>query len=43
MKLKFSIQDYQTDAVNSIVNIFNGQRIKESNFTVSSNMILKIC
>ena len=40
MKLKFSIQDYQTDAVNSIVNIFNGQRIKESNFTVSSNMIL---
>lgn len=40
MKLKFNIQDYQTDAVNSIVNIFNGQRIKESNFTVSSNMIL---
>ena len=36
MKLKFNIQDYQTDAVNSIVDIFNGQRINKSNFTVST-------
>ena len=35
MKLKFDIQDYQTDAVNSIVDIFNGQKINKSNFTIS--------
>ena len=39
MKLKFNIQEYQTDAVNSIVDIFNGQRINKSNFTVSSNTL----
>ncbi len=37
MKLKFNIQKYQTDAVNSIVEIFNGQRINKANFTVSNN------
>lgn len=40
MKLKFSIQEYQTEAVNSIVQIFNGQQIKKSNFTVAPNSIL---
>ena len=39
MKLKFIIQDYQTQAVNSIVNIFNGQRLNKSNFTVSTGTI----
>lgn len=37
MKLKFNIQEYQTEAVDSIVNIFKGQRINKSNFTVSAN------
>ena len=34
MKLKFIEQKYQTDAVNSIVNIFEGCQEKESLFTV---------
>lgn len=34
MELKFSIQPYQTDAVNSIVRIFDGMRIKQSQFTI---------
>lgn len=34
MKLKFVDQQYQTDAVNSIVNIFEGSEIKNSLFTI---------
>ena len=34
MELKFSIQSYQTDAVNSIVRIFEGMEIKQSQFTI---------
>lgn len=34
MKLKFIEQQYQTDAVNSIVDIFDGCQIKESLFTI---------
>lgn len=34
MKLKFVDQQYQTDAVNSIVNIFEGCEIKNSLFTI---------
>lgn len=34
MKLKFIEQQYQTDAVNSIVDIFNGCQVKESLFTI---------
>lgn len=37
MKLKFNIQKHQTEAVDSIVNIFKGQKINKSNFTVSAN------
>lgn len=37
MKIKFDTLDYQTDAVNSAVNIFEGQLIKESNFTITNN------
>lgn len=39
MKLKFDIQDYQTLAVNSIVDIFNGQNINKSNFTISNGSL----
>ena len=34
MELKFSIQPYQTDAVNSIIRIFDGMKIKQSQFTI---------
>ena len=34
MKLKFIEQQYQTDAVNSIVDIFDGCQVKESLFTI---------
>jgi type III restriction enzyme len=34
MKLKFVDQQYQTDAVSSIVNIFEGSKIKDSLFTI---------
>ena len=34
MKLKFIEQQYQTDAVNSIVDIFDGCQEKESLFTI---------
>ena len=34
MKLKFIEQQYQTDAVNSIVDIFEGCQVKESLFTI---------
>lgn len=34
MELKFSIQPYQTDAVNSIVRLFEGMEIKQSQFTI---------
>ena len=39
MKLKFNIQEYQTNAVDSIVNIFSGQKINKSNFTVSKGTL----
>lgn len=34
MKLKFIDQQYQTDAVESIVNIFEGSKVKDSLFTI---------
>lgn len=34
MKLKFTDQPYQTDAVNSICDIFEGSEIKDSFFTI---------
>ncbi|MDD2494623.1 MAG: DEAD/DEAH box helicase family protein [Tissierellia bacterium] len=39
MKLKFSIQGFQTDAVDSVVNIFKGQRVNKANFTVSTGSL----
>lgn len=38
MKLQFDEQQFQTDAVDSIVNIFEGQSIQASNFSVSYEM-----
>ena len=35
MKLKFEKLDYQSEAVDAIVNIFEGQSIKQSNFSVA--------
>lgn len=35
MKIKFDTLDYQTDAVNAAVRVFEGQMIKESNFTIT--------
>ena len=38
MKLKFqSNLQYQNDAIDSIVQIFNGQKSRQSNFTVLNN------
>lgn len=37
MEIKFDKLDYQEKAINSIVNLFEGQGIKQSNFTVVSN------
>lgn len=37
MKIKFDTLDYQTDAVNSVVSVFEGQTFKESNFTVTND------
>lgn len=34
MKIQFKSLDYQANAVNSTVNVFKGQIIKESNFTI---------
>ncbi len=41
MKLKFIEQQYQTDAVNSIVDIFEGCQVKESLFTIDISKGLK--
>lgn len=38
MKIQFDTLDYQTDAVNAAVNIFNGQMIKTSNFSLASDV-----
>lgn len=35
MKIKFDTLDYQTEAVNAAVRVFEGQTIKESNFTIT--------
>ncbi|WP_079710198.1 type III restriction-modification system endonuclease [Paraliobacillus ryukyuensis] len=40
MKIKFDEQQYQLDAINSIVDIFEGQSVKVSNFSVSAGEIL---
>lgn len=40
MKIKFDEQQYQIDAVNSIVDIFEGQTVKVSNFSVGTGQIL---
>ncbi|OHP56055.1 restriction endonuclease subunit R [Staphylococcus sp. HMSC061F10] len=37
MKIQFDTLDYQTDAVNSAVRMFEGQTIKESNFTITDD------
>lgn len=37
MKIQFDTLDYQTDAVNSAVRVFEGQTIKESNFTITDD------
>ena len=37
MKIQFDTLDYQTDAVNSAVRVFEGQTIKESNFTITND------
>lgn len=39
MKLKFDKMDYQTDAVESIVDIFEGQPMRVSNFSVTDKII----
>src|SRR5699024_5427280 len=40
MKLKFDNMQYQTDAVESIVDIFEGQSMRVSNFSVSMGEII---
>lgn len=35
MKIKFDTLDYQTEAVKAAVRVFDGQTIKESNFTIT--------
>lgn len=37
MKIQFDTLDYQTDAVNSAMRVFEGQAIKESNFTITND------
>ncbi|MFG5465335.1 DEAD/DEAH box helicase family protein [Enterococcus faecalis] len=37
MKIQFDTLDYQTDAVNSAIRVFEGQTIKESNFTITND------
>lgn len=37
MKIQFDTLDYQTDAVNSAVRVFEGQTFKESNFTITND------
>ena len=37
MKIQFDTLDYQTEAVNSAVRVFEGQTIKESNFTITKD------
>lgn len=37
MKIQFDTLDYQTDAVGSAVRVFEGQTIKESNFTITND------
>lgn len=40
MKIKFDEQQYQLDAIKSITDIFEGQPVKVSNFTVSMGNIV---
>jgi type III restriction enzyme len=35
LKIEFERLDYQTDAVNSAINVFEGERVKDSQFTIS--------
>lgn len=37
MKIQFKDLDYQDDAIHSAVKLFEGQQIRQSNFTISSN------
>ena len=37
MKIQFKDLDYQDDAILSAVKLFEGQQIRQSNFTISSN------
>ena len=37
MKIQFKDLDYQDDAIQSAVKLFEGQQIRQSNFTISSN------
>ena len=41
MKLKFKIQEYQTNAINSVIKVFNGQ-LKYDNFTYNRDLGKKI-
>ena len=36
LKIQFDTLDYQTDAVKSVVSVFEGQTIKKSNFTITN-------
>jgi len=35
LKIRFDTLDYQTDAVNSAIQVFDGQKVKASNFTIT--------
>lgn len=37
MEIQFKTLDYQTAAVNSVIRVFEGQSIKESNFTITND------
>ena len=40
MKLKFNSElQYQKEAIESVVNIFNGQSVNDFTFTLSNNLI----
>ena len=41
MKFKFKIQEYQTNAINSVIKVFNGQ-LKYKNFTYNRDLGKKI-
>ncbi|GHU55225.1 hypothetical protein AGMMS49975_16740 [Clostridia bacterium] len=42
MKLKFKNQDFQTDAVNAVVDLFKGQRKKQDTFSITNETQLNL-